>query len=132
MAERSYNKVIILGRLGQDPEMRYTTSGKAVTTLNVATSRQWTNAEGVAQEKTTWLRVEMWSKLAEIANEWLKKGARVLIDGRLEIDKVGDGDTAKFYTKIVAEQMVMVGNGHGEGVPHDGDVTQEGDIDFSS
>lgn len=112
MAERSYNKVVLLGRLGQDAEMRYTPSGKAVTTINMATSRSWKNTEGELQTKTTWVRVEMWSALAEVANQYLKKGARVLIDGRLEIDRVDatDDQPAKFYTKVVANEMVMLGN----------------------
>lgn len=76
-----YQKFIIVGNLGADPEMRYTPSGTPVTTLRVATNRRWTDAEGQTQEETTWYRVTVWGKQAETCNQYLSKGRQVLIEG---------------------------------------------------
>ncbi len=82
-----YQKVIIVGNLGSDPEMRYMSDGTAVTSFSVATSRKWTNrGSGDQQEETTWFRVSVWRRQAEIANEYLSKGRQVLIEGRLKPD----------------------------------------------
>ena len=81
-----YQKVIIIGRLGRDPEMRYTPSGQPVTHLSVATDRRWTDQEGQQQQETTWFRVSVWGKQAEACNQYLVKGQQVLIEGRLRPD----------------------------------------------
>jgi single-strand DNA-binding protein len=82
-----YQKVIIAGNLGRDPEMRYMSDGTAVTNLSVATNRRWTNkASGEQQNETTWFRVSVWRRQAETANEYLSKGSQVLIEGRLTTD----------------------------------------------
>lgn len=81
-----YQKVIIVGRLGQDPEMRYTPSGQPVTHFSVATDRRWTDQEGQQQDETTWFRVSVWGKQAETCNQYLVKGQQVLVEGRLRPD----------------------------------------------
>lgn len=79
-----YQKTIIVGNLGGDPEMRYTPSGTAVTNFSVAVSRRWTGRDGQKQEKTTWFRVNAWDKLAELCNQYLSKGRLVLVEGEVE------------------------------------------------
>jgi len=81
-----YHTIIIVGNLGRDPEMRYTPSGQAVTNFNVATNRQYTASDGNTVKETTWFRVSTWGKNAEICNQYLKKGSKVLIEGRLNPD----------------------------------------------
>ncbi len=81
-----FQKVIIAGNLGRDPEMRYTPSGRAVTTFTVATNERWTDQDGQQQERTTWWRVTAWGRTAEICNEYLSKGRAVLIEGRMNPD----------------------------------------------
>lgn len=83
----SYQKIVIVGNLGRDPELRYTPDGKAVTQLNVATSRKWTGSDGQLQKETIWFNVSVWGKQAESCNQWLKKGSTVLVDGRLSPDR---------------------------------------------
>jgi single-strand DNA-binding protein len=86
-----YQQLTIVGHLGQDPEMRYTPSGQAVTNFSVATGRKWTTNDGQAQEETTWFRVAAWGKLGEVCNEYLAKGRQVMVIGRLTQDKETNG-----------------------------------------
>lgn len=86
-----YHTIIIVGNLGKDPEMRYTPSGQAVTSFSVATSRQYTPGNGEQVKETIWFRVSTWGKQAETCNQYLKKGAKVLIEGRLAPDKETGG-----------------------------------------
>jgi len=86
-----YQKLIIVGNLGNDPEMRYTPSGQAVTNLSVATNRRWTDTGGQQQEETVWFRVSVWGKQAETCNQYLSKGQKVLIEGRMTPDKETGG-----------------------------------------
>ncbi len=83
----TYHKLIIIGNLGRDPEMRYTPSGDPVTSLNVASNRQFTDGSGARQKETTWFRVSVWGKQAESCNNFLQKGSMVLIEGELRPDK---------------------------------------------
>lgn len=112
----SVNKVIILGNLGADPEVRYTPSGAAVCTLSVATSRNWKDKQsGERQEETEWHRVVMYDKLAEVAGEYLRKGRPVYVEGRLKTRKWQDKEGIDRYTtEIVCEQMQLLG-GRDEG-----------------
>ena len=116
---RGINKVIIVGNLGADPEVRYTGSGTAITSLRIATSENWTDKQsGERQERTEWHRVKLFGKLAEIAGEYLKKGRQVYIEGSLRTDKYTDKDgVERFSTDIVANDMQMLGGqgGGGEG-----------------
>ncbi len=86
-----YQKIIIVGNLGRDPEMRYTPSGQAVTNLSVATNRQYTSNSGERVKETTWFRVSVWGKQAETTNQYLRKGSKVLIEGRLNQDPATGG-----------------------------------------
>ncbi|MFL7891035.1 MAG: single-stranded DNA-binding protein [Anaerolineales bacterium] len=92
-----YQKIIIIGNLGGDPEMRYTPSGQAVTNFNVATSRRYTTSDGNQVDETTWFRISTWGKTAEVCNQYLKKGRRVLVEGRLNPDK--DTGGPRVYTR---------------------------------
>lgn len=108
---RGVNKVILVGNLGGDPEVKYTGGGTAVCTLSVATSENWKDKQtGEQQERTEWHRVKMFGRLAEIAGEYLKKGRQVYIEGSLRTDKYTDKDgIERFSTDIIANEMQMLG-----------------------
>ncbi len=112
----SVNKVILVGNLGRDPEVRYSPDGAAVCNLSLATTSSWKDkASGEKREETEWHRVVMYSRLAEIAGEYLKKGRSVYIEGRLKTRKWQDKDTNqdRYSTEIVADQMQMLGGRDG-------------------
>ncbi|MBA4342312.1 MAG: single-stranded DNA-binding protein [Methylibium sp.] len=113
----SVNKVIIIGNLGRDPEVRYTPSGAAVCNVSVATTRNWKSREGgERQEETEWHRVVFYDRLAEIAGEYLKKGRPVYVEGRLKTRKWADKEGKEQYTtEIIAEQMQLLGGREGGG-----------------
>jgi single-strand DNA-binding protein len=113
----SVNKVIIVGNLGRDPEVRYTPNGSAVCNVSVATTRSWKNKDsGDKNEETEWHRVVFYDKLAEIAGEYLKKGRSVYVEGRLKTRKWQDKDGAeKYTTEIIATDMQMLGSREGMG-----------------
>ncbi|MEP7057308.1 MAG: single-stranded DNA-binding protein [Caldimonas sp.] len=113
----SVNKVIIIGNLGRDPEVRYTPNGSAVCNIGVATTRSWKNKDsGDKVEETEWHRVVFYDRLAEIAGEYLKKGRSVYVEGRLKTRKWTDKDGAeKYTTEIIAEEMKMLGGREGMG-----------------
>ena len=92
-----YQKIIIAGNLGRDPEMRYTPSGQAVTNFSVATNRQYTASDGQLVKETTWFRISAWGRLAETCNQYLKRGSKVLIEGRLNADPQSGGP--RVYTR---------------------------------
>ncbi|MCH8955371.1 single-stranded DNA-binding protein [candidate division KSB1 bacterium] len=105
----SVNKVILIGNLGSDPELKYTPSGAAVTNFNVATNEVWNDKDGNKQERTEWHRVVLWRKLAEIAGEYLKKGSKIYLEGRLQTRSWEDKDGVKRYTtEVVADNMTML------------------------
>jgi single-strand DNA-binding protein len=110
---RGINKVILVGNLGADPEVRYTGSGTAIATLSVATSEQWTDKQsGQKQERTEWHRVKLFGRLAEIAGEYLKKGRQVYVEGSLRTDKyTGKDGVERYSTDIVASDLQMLGGG---------------------
>jgi single-strand DNA-binding protein len=107
----SVNKTIILGRLGQDPELKYTPSGKAVCNFSVATSETWTDkSSGQKQERTEWHRVVVWGKLAELCNQYLSKGRQAFVEGKLQTRSWDDKDGNKRYTtEINAETVQFIG-----------------------
>ena len=113
----SVNKVIIIGNLGRDPEVRYTPNGSAVCNVSVATTRTWKSKDsGDKNEETEWHRVVFYDRLAEIAGEYLKKGRSVYVEGRLKTRKWQDKDGAeKYTTEIIAEEMKMLGGREGMG-----------------
>ena len=107
----SVNKVILVGNLGRDPEVRYLPDGGAVTNVSVATTDTWKDKSGDKQERTEWHRVAFFGKLAEIAGEYLKKGSQVYIEGRLQTRKWQDKEGQERYTtEIVADRMQMLGS----------------------
>ncbi|MBM4162299.1 MAG: single-stranded DNA-binding protein [Ignavibacteria bacterium] len=109
MASRSVNKVILIGNLGKDPELRYTSSGVAVATFSLATNESWKDPEGNLQERTQWHNVVAWRKLAEICGEYLKKGGKVYIEGRLQYRNYDDKNGVKrSVTEVVMDEMVML------------------------
>jgi len=113
---RGVNKVILIGNLGRDPEIRYTRDGTTVANLNLATSDSWNDAQGQRQERTEWHRVVAFGKLAEITKEYLSKGRQIYIEGRLQTRSWEDKEGNKRYTtEIKADQMVMLGGRGGEG-----------------
>src|SRR5690242_16445097 len=113
----SVNKVIIIGNLGRDPEVRYTPNGSAVCNVGIATTRTWKAKDsGDKVEETEWHRVVFYDRLAEIAGEYLKKGRSVYVEGRLKTRKWQDKDGAeKYTTEIIAEEMKMLGGREGMG-----------------
>lgn len=120
---RGINKVILVGNLGADPETRYMPSGGAVTNLSLATSETWKDKQtGEQKERTEWHKVAMFSRLAEIAAEYLRKGSQVYIEGKLRTRKWQDRDgNDRYTTEIIADQMQMLGGRGGGGAPAAGD-----------
>ena len=117
MASRGINKVILVGNLGQDPEVKYMPNGNAVCNITVATSESWKDKNsGEMQERTEWHRVVFFRRLAEIAGEYLKKGSQVYLEGRLQTRKWQDQQGQDRYTtEIVADNMQMLGGGNRSG-----------------
>lgn len=128
-----YQQIMLIGHLGTEPEMRYTASGVPVTNFNLAVSRRWTNPEGQAQEKTTWFRVSLWRRQAEIASQYLAKGHRVLI--------IGEVDSARPWTdrdgnlrasiEVTANELKLMenrtGTSHNESEAHAADAANTAD-----
>jgi single-strand DNA-binding protein len=116
---RGVNKVILIGNLGRDPEVRYSPNGQAIANVNLATSESWKDKNtGEKQERTEWHRVVFFGRLAEIAGEYLKKGMQVYVGGRLQTRKWQDKDgNDRYTTEIVASDMQMLGSRSGAGVP---------------
>jgi single-strand DNA-binding protein len=107
---RGLNKVMIIGHLGRDPEMRYTPSGRPVTTFSVATSRTWFSADGERNDETEWFNVVAWGSLAEICNQHLRRGQQVYIEGRMQTRSWEDSEGNKrSSTELVAREMIMLG-----------------------
>ena len=115
MSRGGVNKVILIGNLGGDPEVRYTPGGAAVANVNLATNESWNDREGQRQERTEWHRLVFWSKLAEIVGQYLKKGSKVYVEGRLQTRQWDDQSGQKRYTtEIVVNDMQML-DGRGDG-----------------
>jgi len=106
MARSGINKVILVGNLGQDPDVKYTAGGAAVTTLSLATSESWKDKDtGNDQERTEWHRVVLWRRLAEIAGEFLKKGSKIYVEGQLQTRKWEQEGQTRYTTEIVAREI---------------------------
>ncbi len=116
---RGVNKVILIGNLGRDPEVRYAPNGQAVANVTIATSESWKDKNtGEKQERTEWHRIVFFGRLAEIAGEYLKKGSQIYVEGRLQTRKWQDKDGHDRYTtEIVANDMQMLGSRSGAGAP---------------
>lgn len=129
---RGVNKAIVLGNLGQDPDVRYTAGGAAVTNISVATAESWKDKEtGQQQERTEWHRVVFFGRLAEIAGEYLRKGSQVYLEGRIQTRKWQDKEGQDRYTtEIVANEMQMLGSRSGgsanyDSTPMNNDMNQD-------
>jgi single-strand DNA-binding protein len=108
---RGLNKVMIIGHLGRDPEMRYTPSGRPVTTFTIAVSRSWNTADGERRTETEWFNIVAWGNLAEICKQYLYKGQQVYIDGRLQTRRWEDKEGQKHTSvEVVANEMMMLGD----------------------
>ena len=107
---RGLNKVMIIGHLGRDPEMRYTPSGRPVTTFSVAVSRSWNTVDGERHSETEWFNIVAWGNLAEICKQYLNKGQQVFIEGRLQTRRWDDKEGQKHTSvEVVANEMMMLG-----------------------
>ena len=112
---RGLNKVMVIGQLGRDPEMRYTPSGRPVTSFSLASSRNWITSEGERREETEWFNVVTWGGLAEVCKQHLHKGQTIYVEGRLQTRGWEDQEGKKhFRTEIVASEMIMLGDRRGE------------------
>ncbi len=108
---RGLNKVMIIGQLGREPEMRYTPSGRPVTSFSVATTRSWTSSDGDRREETEWFNVVAWGNLAEICKQYLRKGQPVYVEGRLQTRGWEDQEGKKhFRTELVANEVIILGD----------------------
>ena len=119
---RSLNKVMLIGNVGNDPEIRATSSGARVAKVSVATNRSWSDRSGQQQEKTEWHRLTFFGRLVDIVEQWVKKGDRLYVEGRLEYSQTQDdqGGT-RYWTDIVVNEMVMLGSTAGGGGGQGGD-----------
>ena len=124
----SVNKVILVGNLGRDPEVRFMPNGEAVCNFSIATTENWKDKSGVKQEKTEWHNIVMYRKLAEIAGEYLKKGRPVYIEGRLQTRKWEKDGVTRYSTEIIGDNMQMLGSkdGGGSGASYDGSDMNQG------
>lgn len=126
---RGVNKVILVGNLGKDPEVRYMPSGGAVTTVTIATSESWKDKQtGEQKERTEWHNIVFYNRLAEIAGEYLKKGSQIYVEGSLRTEKYEKDGVTKYSTKIIANEMQMLGGRGGAG----GGSASAGDIGSSA
>jgi single-strand DNA-binding protein len=124
----SVNKVILVGNLGRDAELRYTSGGTAVATLSLATTEVWNDKGGQRQEKTEWHRVVLWGKSAESLNEYLTKGKQVYVEGRLQTRQWDEHGTTRYTTEVRADRTVLLGGAGTGGSRRTGTTTaREGD-----
>ncbi len=110
MAGKSLNKVLLIGNLGKDPELSYTASGVAIAKFSVATGERWKDQDGNTQERTEWHNIVVWRKLAEICGQYLKKGSKVYLEGRLQTRSWDDKNTGvkRYATEIVGDNLIML------------------------
>jgi len=128
MSRGTVNKVILIGRLGADPEIRYTPSGRAVTNFRIATNESWKDKDGQQQERTEWHNIVLWDKQAEISAEYLKKGSHVYIEGRLQTRTwEGQDGAQRRTTEIVSQRMQMLDKKGAQ--PSEPDIPEEPSMD---
>ncbi len=112
---RGVNKVILIGNLGKDPELRYTPNGAAVATFSIATNESWTDKEGVKHDETEWHNIVVWNRLAEICGQYLTKGKKIYVEGKLRTRSWEDQNKNKRYTtEVIVREMQMLDSGSGE------------------
>jgi single-strand DNA-binding protein len=128
----SFNKIIVIGNLGRDPELRYTPQGTAVCNFSIATNEKKRDKTGDLQDVTTWFRVTLWNKQAENASKYLTKGSSVYIEGRLRIEEWADRDGKNRFTlEVNATDMQFLSGGRGEEMSHESGSSSSADNDFS-
>ena len=128
---KGLNKVMLIGNLGQDPEMRYTPSGRPLTKFQIAVDRRWKSADGEKKSETEWFNIVAWGKLAEICNQYLSKGRRVYIEGRLHTRSWQDDNGANHSSvEITANEMIMLDEGPIEEETNEGESPSEEDYPF--
>ena len=115
---RSLNKVMLIGNVGSDPEVRSTASGTRLAKVSLATSRQWTNKDGSQQEKTEWHRLTVWGKLADVVERYVKKGDRLYVEGRIEYSESESDGQKKYWTDVNVLEMLMLGGPGGGAVAY--------------
>jgi single-strand DNA-binding protein len=127
MAGKSLNKVLLIGHLGKDPEVSYTSSGVAVGKFSIATNESWKDQDGNVQERTEWHNIVAWRKLAEICGQYLKKGSKVYLEGRLQTRSWDDKNTGvkRYTTEIVADNLIMLDSKGANNVEPDSSVQNE-------
>ena len=127
---RGLNKVMLIGHLGRDPEMRYTPSGRPVTSFSIATNRSWNTSDGERHTDTDWFNIVTWGNLAEICNQHLKKGQQVYVEGRLQTRKWDDKEGNKHTTtEVVASEMLILGDRRGTSPDQGEDVSERDEFD---
>jgi single-strand DNA-binding protein len=131
---RGLNKVLLIGYLGRDPEMRYTPSGRPVTSFSIGTSRSWNTQDGERREETEWFNIVAWGNLAEICKQYLTRGQQVYVEGRLQTRRWEDQEGKKhFSTEVVANEMIILGDRTNKSHPTESPVQAEppvGDEEF--
>ena len=121
----SVNKVILIGHLGRDPELRYTPNGSPVMNISIATNEAWTDKSGERQERTEWHRIVIWGRQAEVLNEYLRKGKQIYVEGSLQTRQYEDKDNVtKYITEVRAQQVKMLGRA-GDRVDFDKETPEE-------
>ena len=121
----SFNRVIVVGNLGRDPEVKYLTSGSAVCEFSIACSEKWKDKSGTPQERTEWVTIVAWGKLAETCGQYLKKGRPVLIEGSLRTESWEKDGTKHSRTKVQASSLKFLGDGKGKKEEYDGNTDDE-------
>jgi single-strand DNA-binding protein len=116
------NRVQLIGRLGRDPETRFTPNGKKVTTFSLAVDRRWRSAEGESKEATDWFNIEAWGRLGEICQQYLGKGRLIYLEGRLQTDRYEQQGETRYFTKVVAQGMQMLERRPEEDEPPDTEI----------
>jgi single-strand DNA-binding protein len=119
------NRVQLIGRLGKDPESKFTPTGKKVAHFSVAVSNRWKGRDGEAKESTEWVNVEAWDRLGEVCQEYLKKGSLVYIEGRLKTDKYEEKGDTRYFTKVVAQMVQFLDSKTGDTLPEPGLPAEE-------
>jgi single-strand DNA-binding protein len=128
------NRVQLIGRLGKDPEGKFTPTGKKVTQFSVAVSNRWKSRDGETKESTEWVNIEAWDRLGETCHEYLKKGSLVYVEGRLKTDKYEDKGETRYFTKVVAQMVQFLPDGRASEPPDEqtnGNGAEDEDIEMT-
>jgi single-strand DNA-binding protein len=123
------NKVQLIGRLGKDPESKFTPTGKKVTHFSVAVSNRWKGKEGEQKESTEWVNVEAWDRLGEVCQEYLNKGSLVYIEGRIKTDKYEEKGETRYFTKVVAQTVQFLDSRAGDTAPEQPGLLSDEDLE---